>query len=173
VWDRHDAERLAGQAGVPVLRGMEVTTDLGHIIVFGLPAYVSGIRDPYRLRSVVDEAGGVMIAAHPFRNLLYRKEAPTIEAAAQAEVLKIVDEIEVLNGATAESENLFALQVAEYLGFKGVASSDAHSVSGIGRYVTVFEETISNVADLVREIRAGRFYPEERPVGASRSERPA
>jgi predicted metal-dependent phosphoesterase TrpH len=169
VWDRHEAERLAAQAGMPFLRGMEVTTDLGHIVVFGLERYVSGIRDPYRLRSVVLEAGGVMIAAHPFRNYLFdpstrtaRSASEPLEELAKRPIFGLVDEVEVLNGATAEEENLLAGRVAEHLGFRGVASSDAHSISGIGRYVTVFEREVSTVIDLVTELRAGRFSPEER-----------
>jgi len=85
-----------------------------------------------------------------------------LEELAKWPIFGLVDEMEVLNGATAEEENLLALRVAEYLGFRGVACSDAHSVSGIGRYVTVFERDVSTVGDLVTEIKAGRFCPEER-----------
>ena len=160
VWERHDAERLAKQAGMPVLRGMEVTTDLGHMLVYGLERYISGIRSARALRQAVSDAGGVMIAAHPFRNVLYhapRRKLPTIESLTAWEGFDLVDEVEVLNGATAELENFLALRVAGQVGFVGVAGSDAHSVQGVGRYATLFERTVDTVEQLVAEIKARRF----------------
>lgn len=110
-----------------------------------------------------------MIAAHPFRNYLFdpstrtaRSAAEPLQELAKRPIFLLVDEVEVLNGATAEEENLLALRVAQHLGFRGIASSDAHSVSGIGRYVTVFEREVSTVTELVTEVKAGRFSAEER-----------
>src|SRR5262245_65763681 len=66
-WDRFRARDLAAEHEFLFLRGMEVSTDLGHILVCGLDEYVSGIQRAEKLRQVVDDAGGVMMAAHPFR----------------------------------------------------------------------------------------------------------
>ena len=66
-WDRFRARELAAEYDFLFLRGMEVSTDLGHILVCGLEEYVSGIQRAEKLRQVVDEVGGIMIAAHPFR----------------------------------------------------------------------------------------------------------
>ena len=66
-WDRFRARELAAEHDFLFLRGMEVSTDLGHILVCGLEEYVSGIQRAEKLRQVVDEVGGIMIAAHPFR----------------------------------------------------------------------------------------------------------
>ena len=57
------------KSGITLLRGLEVSTDMGHILVFGLYSYVSGMHKIETLRKIVDSAGGVMISAHPFRNL--------------------------------------------------------------------------------------------------------
>jgi hypothetical protein len=101
-----------------------VTTDLGHIIVFGLDRYVSGIRDPYRLRSVVEDAGGVMIAAHPFRNYLFdpstrtaRSASVPLERLATWPIFGLVDEVEVLKSMTSESmlaQSFQTLQTTQY-----------------------------------------------------------
>jgi alkanesulfonate monooxygenase SsuD/methylene tetrahydromethanopterin reductase-like flavin-dependent oxidoreductase (luciferase family) len=66
-WDRFRARELAAEYDFLFLRGMEVSTDLGHILVCGLEEYVSGIQRAEKLRQVVDDVGGIMIAAHPFR----------------------------------------------------------------------------------------------------------
>ena len=54
-WDRFRARELAAEHDFLFLRGMEVSTDLGHILVCGLDEYVSGIQRAEKLRQVVDD----------------------------------------------------------------------------------------------------------------------
>ena len=70
MWERHYAENLSRELNISFIRGMEVTTNLGHMLVYGLDRYVSGIHDAHALRRTVLARGGLMIAAHPFRKLL-------------------------------------------------------------------------------------------------------
>lgn len=168
VWDRHEAERQRDRWGLPFIRGMEVSTDLGHIVVYGLGQYVSGIHDAVQLRREVEEEGGIMIAAHPFRNLYKTNRfvrgtpdlvVPTVAEAAAYPLFGLVDEIEVFNAGTGDRENRFAWEVAQVLGFRGVGSSDAHSTHGVGRFVTVFEQEITAVGHVIDAIRSQRYYP--------------
>ncbi len=168
VWERYKAVQEGERWGVPFIRGMEVSTNLGHIVVYGLGQYVSGIHDAEQLRKVVDAEAGIMIAAHPFRNLhqttrfarsAAEPEIPTIAEAAAYPLFGLVDDIEVFNAGTGESENLFALAVARHLGLRGIASSDAHSTHGIGRFVTVFEGEVASTGELIAAIRSRRYYP--------------
>src|SRR5215210_685294 len=55
VWDRYTADAFRRENPHLFLSpGMEVSTDLGHIIVVGLKEYVGGIRKCEELRRVVD-----------------------------------------------------------------------------------------------------------------------
>src|SRR3990172_13368070 len=122
VWDARQIEELRDGSGLFVSRGMEVSTDMGHMIVIGLDTYVPGIRQATELRRGGVEAGGFMIVAHPFRHffdpLPFRRDgrAPfqmnPVEAAERMPVFQIVDELEVANGGCTQRENQFALQVA-------------------------------------------------------------
>jgi len=169
VWDRHTATRFRDKhAPLFVCPAMEVSTDLGHILTYGLPAYVPGIRRAVELRRAVDGVGGYMVAAHPFRHwfdpVTFRrqgKEPPVMDATALGSlpIFALVDAIEVLNGANTERENRFALEVATRLGKPATGGSDAHSTSGIGIYTTVFECELQSEANLLAELHAGRFYP--------------
>jgi predicted metal-dependent phosphoesterase TrpH len=114
--------------------------------------------------------GGFLIANHPFRYKLdprfqFIHKTPPIDADDPTsgykalEVLQYVDEIEVVNGACSEQENLYAHAVARHLGKKGVGGSDSHSTQSIGCAVTIFERKISTVQELVEELRAGRYTP--------------
>ncbi len=148
---------------------MEVSTDLGHMIVVGLKQYVAGIRRAEELRRVLDDLGGFMVVAHPFRHwfdpVYFRKQGKEPftmtpeQAAERMPVFQLVDAIEALNGANTPRENLFALRVAKVLGKPVTGGSDAHSTlrhrlllhgAGAG--------TVATPEELLRELHAGRFH---------------
>ena len=169
MWDDHQLKEFREQSGLFVNRGMEVSTDMGHIIAVGLTAYVPGIRKAKELRAVLNDLGGFMIVAHPFRHFFdpihFRREGrPPFdmtpeEAAEQMPIFGLVDDIEVANGGTHAKENQFALKVARVLGKTGVGASDCHSTQGVGYYVTVFEEELREEAQMLELLHAGRYYP--------------
>src|SRR5260370_9766988 len=43
MWDLREMAALSDQSGVIFLRGMEVTTDIGHIVAFGPKPYIGGV----------------------------------------------------------------------------------------------------------------------------------
>jgi len=169
VWESHQIAAFREKSGLFVSRGMEVSTDMGHIIAIGLEQYMPGIRRATELRRVLDDVGGFMIVAHPFRHFFdpihFRRDGrPEFtmtpeEAAEKMPIFKIVDEIEVANGGTAPKENEFALKVAQVMGRSGVGASDCHSTQGVGYFVTVFEEEIRDQAHMLEQLHARRYYP--------------
>lgn len=165
-WDRFQARELATAHDFLFLRGMEVSTDLGHILVYGLNEYVSGILWAEKLRQVVDDADGAMVAAHPFRKIFTRdfrngqEEPPqTLTAAAHRLLFELTDGIEVCNGGSIDRENKLAMEVCDYLGQAPTGGSDAHSDLGIGYYATQFDDPICTEADVVAALKRGRCRP--------------
>lgn len=170
VWDPDVVERLRKKHDFLILGGVEVSTDLGHILVFGLHESVLKIYNARELRSVVDAAGGVMIAAHPFRSdpdPLARYFFPmpvetdpvkVAQAAAQEPIFGLVDAIEVYNGQSRMEEGALAARLAEHLDLAGSGGSDAHAVLAVGGCCTVFEADIKSDEDFLRELKAKRFY---------------
>ena len=167
MWDLAEIGEAAREAGVLLLRGMEVTTDMGHVGVFGLNSYLGGVYKLSELRRVADQNGAILIANHPFRyrldprmSFMNSDHEPIDPAhpdrAAKLEIFRMVDAIEALNGACSEEENLFALKVAEHLGLAVVAGSDSHSVSSIGCVTTLLPEPIRTERELIEAIRARR-----------------
>ena len=186
LWDPYELERLRKQSGLFISGGMEVSTDLGHMIVIGIDHYVPGIHRAAELRRVMNEVDGFMFVAHPFRHFFdpvhFRRdgrELPNLtpEEAARLPLFELVDEIEVANGGCTARENHFALEVARILGKQGIGSSDAHSTHGLGCFATVFEQPLEDQRELIATLRAGRFYPAEgllagnlTPFGEGRAE---
>jgi predicted metal-dependent phosphoesterase TrpH len=167
AWNLKELEPLAEDSGVIYLRGMEVTTEMGHIGVFGLTEYIGGIYKLRELRKVVDKLGGIMVANHPFRYKLdprfsfMNADAEAIdmdhpERAARLEIMQVCDAVEVLNGACSEEENLFALKVARSLGLAEVAGSDSHSANSVGCVTTLLSEPVRNEHDLIELIKSKR-----------------
>jgi predicted metal-dependent phosphoesterase TrpH len=172
IWDLKEISPWAAEKGVICLRGMEVTTEMGHVGVFGLGEYIGGIYKLAELRKVVDSVGGLMIANHPFRYKLDPRfsfinpdhepiDIDHPERAAMLEIIQACDAIEVLNGACSEEENLFALKVARALNKAEVAGSDSHSANSVGIVTTLFSKQVSTAQQLIdaiktRTTRAGR-----------------
>jgi hypothetical protein len=171
VWGGRQIEEFRRQSGLFVSRGMEVSTDMGHMIVIGLDTYVPGIRKATELRQAVDKVGGFMIVAHPFRHFFdpihFRRdgrppfEMTPEEAVERMPVLRLVDELEVANGGCTLRENQFALHVARLLGRRGIGASDCHSTQGVGCFVTLFEEKLRGQAHMLELLRSGRYRAHE------------
>jgi predicted metal-dependent phosphoesterase TrpH len=168
LWDRFVLNQFReDNSDLLVCNGMEVSTDMGHILTLGLKEYVGGIRQAETLRRVADEQGAFMIVAHPFRHFFdpvyFRRQGKepftlTPEQAAKLPVFQLVDAVEVLNGANTLRENLFALRVAQAIGKPGTGGSDAHSTQGIGYFCTVLDRRCASQEELLAELHAGRFH---------------
>jgi predicted metal-dependent phosphoesterase TrpH len=167
LWDLKEIAPLTHEAGVVCIRGMEVTTEMGHVGVFGIPEYVGGIYKLAGLRKVVDQFGGIMIANHPFRYKLDPRfsfinsdhqpiDVEHPERAAKLEIIQMCDAVEVLNGACSDEENLFALKVARTLGLAEVAGSDSHSANSVGVVTTLFPEPVRTDREVIEAIRSRR-----------------
>ncbi len=166
IWDEFNLYRFRdAHPSLFVNNGMEVSTDMGHIIAIGLKGYAPGIRRLAELRKVIDEVGGFLIVAHPFRHFfdpvhfMRQGKKPfdmVPEEMAKLPVFEYVDAIEVLNGCNTPKENIFALQVAKILGKPGTGGSDCHSTQGIGFYCTVFEKDLESPEQMLEELKAGR-----------------
>lgn len=167
MWELNEAPELAAYDSMLFLRGMEVSTDMGHIGVFGLTRYIGGIYRLDQLRRVADAEGAILIANHPFRYRLDPRSAfinpdreplspDHPEQAAALAVFSMVDAVEVLNGACSPEENLFALKVARIVGAAEVGGSDSHSAASVGCVATLLDGPVADERGLIEAIRARR-----------------
>lgn len=163
-------EQLRKEHGFPVLGGMEVSTDIGDILVFGLGNFDVGYMEATKLRQLVTAQGGIMIAAHPFRRdfspVGYGSFNPlksiSLEEACKRPLLKLVDALEAANGGSTKEEVLFSLQVMEKLGMCGTGGSDCHTISTVGLCATEFTVQITSETDIVEAIKKGACRPIDR-----------
>ncbi len=162
LWSRESVEELRQRHGFLVLRGNEITTDQGDMLVFGLDRDIKGIIQLKELAEEVHASGGLIIAAHPFRGFLtfgVGQLGLTSKKAAERPLFRSVDGVEVLNGKVTREENSFASEVAAALGLPVTGGSDAHEVSEVGTYATRFPTAIQNEEDLIMALKAGNQDP--------------
>lgn len=176
VWPESERALFQGDTGLVVLRGVEWSTDLGHILVLGVAAHRPEIRAAAELHRYVLDQGGLMIAAHPFRHAFdpvpalwkaHKAADLSLEAACDHPVFALVDAVETLNGACTERENAFAAEVAARLGLPAVGGSDAHYAEDVGRAVTLAGRPIADERDLIAAIRAGCVRPAPGPAASA------
>jgi predicted metal-dependent phosphoesterase TrpH len=161
------AEKLAKEFDFPVFGGMEASTELGDILIFGIDSYPRVIYKATELVEFVKEAGGVTIAAHPFRSNFGRstyKKSLTVDAACESKILQLVDAMETFNGWSTEEEVTLCQEVSNTLGLNSTGGSDAHIPKQVGCCVTIFENQIENEAELVAALKRGEFIAQDRRI---------
>ena len=172
-WDRHEFKKFASLHNVVLIRAMEVETDYGHMLAFGLDSYKSGYNKAAELRKAATTAGGFVVTAHPFRGVLsggHRSRAliyqsipdplpETPEQALDHPVFKLADAVEVANGGTVDRENEFAMAVAGMLKLPVTGGSDAHSTHGLGKFLTEFTDEVSTEAEFLKALHSKQFHP--------------
>ena len=163
IWPKGEIKAFAQRHKFLILRGMEVNTNYGHIMVFGLEEYREDMYSFDRLLTYIQSVNGATIIAHPFRDPQYLRGGYGImhwglkpEDASQRPVFHLVDAVEVFNGHNSPGENGLALEVARHLGSAITGGSDAHTKEEIGAYVTLIKNKIGDEEDLIREIKLGK-----------------
>jgi hypothetical protein len=162
VWSSDDIKRLQQDHSFLVLRGNEIITEHGDVLVYGFDRDINELIKLADLRREVQAAGGFMTMAHPFRGFLVtgvEQIGLNIEQAAKREMFKYVDAIETLNGKVTPDENIFSGKVSHKLGLPGVGGSDVHETGTVGCYATEFTVGIKDETDLIEALHAGDFRP--------------
>ncbi len=154
-----DYRALQEESGLLILKGSEVETDYGHVLVFGVNDDLLHAFDFARvdlplelvLREI-DRCGAVAVPCHPGRARVGM--SAHIERLGPVAGVSI---IETLNGGSRAGENEAAQALSERYGYRGVGGSDAHIVSHIGHCATRFEDDIESMDDLVNALHSGKF----------------
>lgn len=154
-----DYSALAEEFGLTILKGSEVETEYGHVLVFGVTEGLrqaldfADIRLPLaRVIEACEAHGAVPVPCHPGR--------PRVGMHAHIDELGVpagVRIVEIFNGGSRDREDDIARSLAETHGYLGIGGSDAHIVSHIGRCATRFGVPIRSEQELVEALRAGEF----------------
>jgi hypothetical protein len=147
-WPADELAALRERTGFLVLRGIELTTEMGHVLGFGLPADAGPLVTAADAFRAAEAAGGLLFLAHPARDGLLRVTHETVEYFAS---------VEAINGSDSRLQNVAATGLAHGFRLPGIGGSDAHTTAEVGRAATEFEDTITGEESLVAALRSGRY----------------
>lgn len=147
-------EDLKVPKGFQIFRGVEISTNLGHVLAYGLKDDEwnnSGSHYYLDFRVIVDRVhslGGVCVSAHPFRGY----------DSLGREILRLdgLDAVETHNAMSTREQNRLAFDAAVARGLSSIGGSDCHRMDQVGRAFTLFSNPVFSTEMLVEEIRHGR-----------------
>jgi hypothetical protein len=154
-----DYSALAEEFDLTILKGAEVETEYGHVLVFGV---TEALTEQFNFSSIglalaeviekSEALGAVAVPCHPGR--------PRVGMSAHLDeygIPKGVRIVETFNGGSRNNEDDIAQSMAEQQSYLGIGGSDSHIVSHVGRCATEFSNPVHSELELVEALNAGEF----------------
>ncbi len=164
-------DKFRGKTRLTILRGAEISTDAGHMLVYGIDDKdwddwgKHGDVNARDLISRVNALGGIAVPAHPYiidnpsRSALPKEPVASVDQ--RVVTLSGLGAIEVCNGKTVNRPSICEMlgAAARNMGLPGTGGSDAHIPSDVGRSYTAFRVPVYSNKDLVAAVKSGVLYP--------------
>lgn len=148
-------EKIGREEGLMVLRGVEIATDRGHMLAYGMNDDGWNIwnRDSYLpmydVIEHINQLGGICVPAHPFRNVGL---ASLLEGLLE---LQGIAAVESHNGGNMDSDNDLAIYASAHMSLPTLGGSDCHKVVAVGRCATEFLQPVNDMASFIAAVKQG------------------
>ena len=158
-----DLRRYWDEFGVLVLQGIEMDTNLGHLLVYGINDRVlerfdlsKRMHDGRHIIAELENLGAVAVPSHPFRESVFG----SVVERNFAEVAG-VHILEICNGQNSRTQNERAAGLCAQHALRGLGGSDAHYVhpAWFLTCATAFDDTITSSEELVEALHYGTYRP--------------
>jgi predicted metal-dependent phosphoesterase TrpH len=158
-----DYRKIAEKYGIHIFKGIEVDTDLGHLLLYGITGdFLKHVDISLRrinaknLVQTAQDCGVVAVPAHPYRDSNFGE---AIEG--KNEAVNGITVIEAVNGVNSSLENKKASLLTTGNRLKGTGGSDAHYANHhwFLTCATRFDNPVYSDEDLAEELRKGNFRP--------------
>jgi len=136
-----------------IFKGVEISTNLGHLLVFGLKDDSWNIwasntyLNVFEVLKNVHRLGGICVPAHPFRGWE--------SIGGYVFEMDGFDAIETHNGLNSEDMDQKAIHTAHIKNLPSIGGSDCHNMKLVGQAFTEFKNPVRTIEELVEEIRRG------------------
>ncbi|MFQ6128354.1 MAG: PHP domain-containing protein [Thermoplasmata archaeon] len=141
-------EMSKGMEDFLVVRGLEVSTDAGHIIAYGVDKSVPSRKTIEETVEMVQDFGGISVVPHPYRfwsGIGAKSVSP-----------KYFSAIEIQNGRCTPRNNRRSRELAEKLQLGQTGGTDSHDLEEVGRSFTMFESNPASEDEVIEEIMKRR-----------------
>ncbi len=143
-----------------IIPAMEVSSADGHVLAYGVDREIAAGMPVLDTIMAIHDAGGIAVAAHPYR---------VWSGLGEENVLPEFDAIEVLNGRSVKTGNHASARLAARMGKPGTAGSDAHCVEQMGSVYCTLPVGCRDAEDVIGAIVGGLVVPrgEHRSIGGT------
>jgi len=163
-----DLRRYWDEYGVLILQGVEMDTNLGHLLVYGINERVlerfdltKRMHDGRRIIAELENLGAVAVPSHPFRESVF---GSVIERNfAEVAGVRI---LERYNGQNSDKQNERADTLCAQHTLLGLGGSDAHYVhpNWFLTCATAFDDMLTSSTELVEALHYGHYRPVTLPA---------
>lgn len=173
-------EELKKTAGnLRIFRGVELSTDAGHMLVYGVTDEewkdwgANRVSSAQELIERTARLGGLAVPAHPYK--LEKRSpfdsSPSVVVDDRIKVLTGLKAVEVCNGKHSKFPGICEVlaRYAASVNLPGIGGSDAHMPEEVGRAYTSFRAPVYSERDIVREITRKNVWPQTDCLKLTRS----
>jgi predicted metal-dependent phosphoesterase TrpH len=146
-------ERMMIPEGFCVFRGVEISTDCGHLLAYGVKDDSWNIWPSHNYLNAlqviekVHHLGGICVPAHPFRGWdSFGDHSLKMDG---------LDAIETHNGLNLGDMNEKAIHVCRLRNLPSIGGSDCHKKEQVGRAFTEFRNYVHTLEELIEEVKKG------------------
>jgi len=132
--------------GMVMIPAEEVSSSEGHILAYGIDRHIERGKGILETIDMIHSAGGIAVAAHPYR---------WWSGIGEKNVLEEFDAVEVFNARSAKGSNNKAVKLAARMNKPFTGGSDAHRAENVGDAYTEFSDDIADRDGVIRAILAG------------------
>ena len=157
--DESDYSELGQTFGLTILKGAEVETEYGHVLVFGVTPALQDAFDFSNIHLALADVvaackahNAVAVPCHPGR-----KRVGMSAHLEEFGVPEGVEIVEIYNGGSRDNEDQVSIDMAQTLGYRGIGGSDAQLGAGVCRCGTRLERARPNEQDLAASLQQGAF----------------
>ncbi len=140
--------------GIIVIPAEEVSSSEGHIVALGIDRQIPRDLGIQETIDAIHEAGGIAIAAHPYRWWSGLGVKNTLAYN--------FDGIEALNARSIPSANKKSLKLAKKIGKPMTAGSDAHTPEKIGHGYVELPDNLTTWQEVMDALKEGKSEPHSR-----------
>lgn len=148
LWPPDELAAIRERTGFTVFSAVELTTDMGHVLAFGLSTGSGLFGSAAAAFAAAQKEAALLFLAHPARDGLLKVSHDTVT---------FFESVEAINGSDSRLQNMAASSLARGFRLPGIGGSDAHTAAEVGRAATRFEDELIDNASLLRALRSGRY----------------
>ena len=126
-----------------IIPGEEVSSADGHILAYGIQSEIERGMSIIKTIEAIHDAGGIAVAAHPYR---------WWSGLGEKNVIPEFDGVEGFNARSRTRDNRRSFNLAASLNKPVTGGSDAHTPEFIGKGYTIFDDSVRTWEDAVNAI---------------------